>query len=129
MTKIDQPFTGITTNAVASSSVTPEELAAFVVALDAKMQEVCKISSPNCPANWTRVEHRGGMKYAKLQTVRAACGSGASAYCFIDLSNGNILKPAGWKAPAKGARGNIRVGDASNWWNGALGQYGAAYLR
>lgn len=30
-----------------------------------------------------------------------------SVYCFIDLSNGDILKAAGWKAPAKGARGNI----------------------
>lgn len=30
-----------------------------------------------------------------------------SVYCFIDLSNGDIYKAAGWKAPAKGKRGSI----------------------
>lgn len=30
-----------------------------------------------------------------------------SVYCFIDLSNGDILKAAGYKAPAKGKRGSI----------------------
>lgn len=29
------------------------------------------------------------------------------AYCFVDKSNGDVLKCAGWKAPAKKARGNI----------------------
>ncbi len=33
--------------------------------------------------------------------------NGGYVYCFIDLSNGDILKPAGWKAPAKGKRGSI----------------------
>lgn len=33
-----------------------------------------------------------------------------SAYCFIDKSNGDILKAAGWKAPEKkNPRGNIFV--------------------
>lgn len=30
-----------------------------------------------------------------------------SVYCFVDLTNGDILKPASFKAPAKHARGNI----------------------
>lgn len=49
-----------------------------------------------------------------------------SAYCFIDMSNGNVLKCAGWKAPAKGARGNIFNED-----NGLkrMSAYGAAYNR
>lgn len=51
-----------------------------------------------------------------------------SVHCFVERATGNILKAAGWKAPAKHSRGNIRVGDASNWWNGAIGEYGAAYL-
>lgn len=128
MTKIDQPFTGTTTAAVASSTVTPEELAAFVAALATLYAEHMKTLWPTCEANWSTIEHRGGTKYAKIVTVQPR-SPGGSAYCFIDLTNGNILKPAGWKGPAKGARGNIRVGDASTWWNGALGAYGAAYLR
>lgn len=30
-----------------------------------------------------------------------------SVYCFIDLSNGDLLKAEGWKKPAKGKRGSI----------------------
>lgn len=124
MTKIDAPFTGTTT-----AAVTPEELAAFVAALATRYAEHMKTSWPTCEANWSTIEHRGGTKYAKIVTVQPK-SAGGSAYCFIDLTNGNILKPASWKAPStKHARGNIRVGDASNWWNGALGAYGAAYLR
>ncbi len=54
----------------------------------------------------------------------------ASAYCFIDKATGDILKPAGFKGPAKGIRGNIRSGD---WWSErgdkALGPYGVRSLR
>jgi hypothetical protein len=48
-----------------------------------------------------------------------------SVYCFIDLTNGNILKAAGWKAPApNGVRGNIANGAAS-----CCGWNGCEYLR
>ena len=30
-----------------------------------------------------------------------------SVFCFIDPETGDIYKPAGWNAPANGARGNI----------------------
>ena len=30
-----------------------------------------------------------------------------SVFGFVDKTNGNVLKAAGWKAPAKHARGNI----------------------
>lgn len=70
---------------------------------------------------------RPGQKYVRF-TKRLGT-SNRSAYCFVDLRNGDILKPDGWKRPAKHARGNIRIGNAANWFNGALGPYGAAYLR
>lgn len=31
----------------------------------------------------------------------------ASIVCFIDKETGDILKPASWKVPAKGIRGNV----------------------
>lgn len=33
--------------------------------------------------------------------------NGGSAFCFVELETGDIYKAAGWKAPAKGVRGNI----------------------
>ena len=51
---------------------------------------------------------------------------GGSAYCFVDKTNGDVLKPAGWKAPAKHARGNIF--DEANGL-ATMGPYGPAYLR
>lgn len=33
--------------------------------------------------------------------------SSRNAFAFVDSLNGDILKPASWKAPAKHARGNI----------------------
>jgi hypothetical protein len=67
------------------------------------------------------VEH--GRRYVRLVKVDA---SSRSAYCFVDTKNGDVLKAASWKAPAKGARGNIFNDD-----NGltGMGPYGAAYLR
>ncbi len=47
-----------------------------------------------------------------------------SAYCFID-KNGDILKPDGWKKPAKHARGNIFDADPLE----AVNPHGANYLR
>ena len=64
----------------------------------------------------------GGKKFVRIVSV----GSGnRSAYCFIEIATGNILKPDGWKGPAKGVRGNIADPDGS--WGKGVGPYGAAY--
>lgn len=60
-----------------------------------------------------------GKKYAKIV-------HGGSVHSFVDLTTGDVLKAASWKAPAKHARGNIL--DAKNGL-GAMGPYGPAYLR
>lgn len=50
------------------------------------------------------IELQHGRKY--IRVVRQ--GYSRSVYCFIDTTNGNILKSASWKQPAnKGIRGNI----------------------
>ena len=48
-----------------------------------------------------------------------------SVFCFVRIADGAILKAAGWKAPAKHARGSIYVNAGQD----ALTPYGAAYLR
>ena len=57
----------------------------------------------------------GGSKYRRITCTQqnkdhntgAITDGQRSVYCFIDMSNGDILKADGWAKPAKGARGNI----------------------
>lgn len=49
-----------------------------------------------------------------------------SAHTFVDTTNGDVLKPASWKTPAKHARGNIL--DEHNGLR-YMSSYGPAYLR
>lgn len=56
--------------------------------------------------------------------VKVICGG--AAHCFVDKTNGDVLKAASWKAPARHARGNIF--DSKNGL-GSMGEYGPAYLR
>jgi hypothetical protein len=74
-----------------------------------------------------------GSRYAKIiRTTWHKDGSGVinknqdSVHAFIDRTNGDVLKPASWKAPAKHNRGNI-FGFANGL--GTMGPYGPAYLR
>ena len=61
-----------------------------------------------------------GSKYFKVEM--SSHGS-RSVYCFINKRNGEILKSAGWRAPAKGARGSVLVTESyanSDWSGGWL---------
>lgn len=81
-----------------------ERLDEFVVALQAKITDHRKKNFPNLPIPIISVEN--GVKNVRI--VRDD-GSQRSVHCFIQKDNGDILKAAGWKAPAKHARGNIYV--------------------
>jgi hypothetical protein len=71
-----------------------------------------------------------GGRYIKIvrETLHLPTGTvnSRSAHCFIDRTNGDVLKTASWAAPAKGARGNIA--DDKNGL-GRMGCYGAGYNR
>ena len=47
-----------------------------------------------------------GRKYVRVVET-SPHGTGRCVYCFVDTTNGDVLKSASWKGPAKGARGNI----------------------
>lgn len=68
-----------------------------------------------------RIEISMGKRFARI--IKTGDGS-TSAYGFIDLVNGDLLKAAGWKGPAMHARGNIF---AENMLDGC-GPYGMKYL-
>lgn len=64
-----------------------------------------------------------GRRYVRIVST----GSGHRvAWAFVDTTNGDVLKVATWKAPAKHARGNI-YDDANGLKH--IGPYGPAYLR
>ena len=67
-----------------------------------------------------KLEVQPGRKYIKVTK------SDGGVYAFIDGNNGDILKPASWKAPAKHPRGNIF--DSSGGM-ACMSNYGPAYLR
>ena len=48
-----------------------------------------------------------GSRYDKIVQEKIGEGTNRRVWAFIDKTNGNILKPEGWKKPAKHARGNI----------------------
>jgi hypothetical protein len=51
------------------------------------------------------LEPMGGPRYIRIVSVD---GTTRSAFGFVDKTNGNVLKAASWKAPAKNfSRGNI----------------------
>jgi hypothetical protein len=68
---------------------------------------------------------RQGKRYIKVVRARAD-GTQGSVHCFVDTTNGDVLKAAGWSAPAKHARGNVFDDH-----NGLrhMNEYGPAYLR
>ena len=74
---------------------------------------------------YTTYDVKWGRKYAKIVTGNTRGGRGMSVFCFVDRTNGDILKAASWKAPAKHARGNVLRADRLD----AVGRYGANYLR
>lgn len=65
-----------------------------------------------------------GKRYIRVVRTEERDGKiiSRSVHCFIDTTNGDVLKPASWKGPAKHARGNIFTG------KDGVGPHGANYL-
>ena len=65
-----------------------------------------------------------GSRYAKVTRASGKLLPVESVYFFVDLSNGDLLKAASWKAPAKGARASLFDEDLGI---SAVGPHGAGY--
>lgn len=98
-------------------------LQAVLDVLNAHLREYYTQSFPSLEAAQLSIDEKVGNKYIRIWSGR---GSHRSAYCFLDYQ-GNIYKPATWKAPAKHTRGSIFEDKCS--WGKGLGPYGASYLR
>ena len=73
----------------------------------------------------TELSFDKGRRYWRIWSIRQGDARHKSAWAFIDTTNGDVLKPASWRAPAKHARGNIYD---SHGGTSRLGPYGPAYL-
>lgn len=82
----------------------------------------------NCQITWIKelsfpvFEVTKGKKYIRIARVDGQ----TSVHVFVNMQNGDVLMPAGWRGPAKHARGNIY--DEHNGLK-MMGPYGPAYLR
>lgn len=94
----------------------------FLIGLNALIADHFKTSYKNLSAPVVSADP--GHRY--IRVVREDTdGPSRSVHCFIDKTNGDVLKAAGWKAPAKVARGNIFNPDCGL---GAVTVWGAKYL-
>ena len=67
-----------------------------------------------------------GKKYARIVKNDGLNGS-RSVHTFVNMTNGDILKSGGWKAPApNGVRGNIFANDLGA---DRINEFGANYLK
>jgi hypothetical protein len=71
------------------------------------------------------ISFKPGKRYVKI-IRRRVDGTQGSVHCFVDMLNGDVLKAASWRAPAKHARGNI-FDEYDGLRN--MNEYGPAYLR
>ena len=74
--------------------------------MNTHMQNYYKNNSVECPDMWISrgtYTTKEGTKFVKI--VREG-----AVVAFIEKATGNIFKPATWKAPAKGVRGNLFSG-------------------
>ena len=67
-----------------------------------------------------------GKRYFRIMRKDYPTADSGSAWAFIDSTNGDVLKPASWKRPAKHARGNIFDENEGMKY---MSSYGPAYLR
>ena len=100
-----------------------QALESFVAGCQRMVTENDK-SYANVQFNTTLSIDPKGRKYIRI--VRTDSAGGRSVHCFVNKTNGDVLKAAGWKAPAKHARGNIHDEYNGMKW---MGVYGPAYLR
>lgn len=98
-------------------------LAAFVAAAQAIVDAYFARNFPNQGAVLSIDPN--GKRYRRIVRASTGLGEGArSVHCFVDSTNGDVLYPAGWKGPAKHARGNIYAANPVS----GMGPHGARTL-
>lgn len=110
---------------------TQKQIEDFVTGCQAIVDENMKDYMPH--QKKTLEVAKGGRRYKKIVVKYETMGvdgeyqkASYSVHCFVDTTNGDVLKAAGWKKPAKHARGNLNDDTKGL---GCMTAYGAKYLR
>lgn len=106
----------------ATAPTTPEMIAAFAVALEAKLEAHMAANHDYAGRPAKRIEIMRGPKYTRI----VEAGNQRCCYGFIENATGLLLKSDGWKKPAKHARGTLHTPTGGIEF---AGPYGFAYLR
>lgn len=67
---------------------------------------LCDALKDDAPDGYNYVIEQG-RKYHKIIMITES--GDRSIHCFVDKKTGSVLKPASWKAPAKGERYNLCI--------------------
>lgn len=109
-----------------------DALLRFIEGAQAKVDAHWKETFGNLDQDFQDQQHEklnvnpNSKRYVGIFATRPCDTRFGRIYAFIDTTNGDVLKPATFRAPAKHARGNIF--DASNGL-ASVNHYGPAYLR
>lgn len=90
-----------------------------------KAQEIVDADRVTCGIRLVEAP-RKSKKYIKIISTEGLAGVAISAWCFIDRTNGNILKSNSFSAPHPTPRGSIYADDCGA---SAINTYGAKYLK
>lgn len=122
MSDVQRENVPASSNRAEPTHVTPDQLSEWLAKCQKVVDDHHAQNFPNIVRTVLSVEP--GQKYARI--VSSQDGQNRSAWAFVDLTNGDVLKSDGWKRPAKHARGNLY--DASGG-TASVGPYGPAYLK
>lgn len=106
------------------NTIIVSELEAAVLVFVAECQTLINKHLEDREYKWTEtLSIEPGRKYIRIVSEKHGA---RRVYCFIDSTNGDVLKAASWKVPAKHARGNIFAADGGLT---HMSAYGPAYLK
>ncbi len=114
--------------------ITEKQVAEFVDRCQEIIDNYTKANYENLTPQLLTFNYAAAKKFCRIVALerhvneerKIITSEGGSAWCFIDLTNGDVLRPDGYKKPARHARGNILKEDLGM---SSIGPYGPAYLK
>lgn len=90
---------------MSAATIPPMVLASNLIAAQSFVDWIN--DSADIPEGYVWSLDKPGAKFVRIVMDAHPGDRCKSVHAFVDLATGDLLKAAGWKAPAKGVRGNI----------------------